>query len=283
MTRKSKGLAKPTRPQDVQQVHSCDGCTTDIPEKEALKCNTCGVWLHRYCAGIPTSHYPSIAALFICASCSLTTSNSVILELRSEIEALKAEIVELKTTVEEMKSSTKQQAPSPADEKRAGGQWTQVVKRSGRRSGGSENISQAVATRQGFVNIRQNNDTRNNPQPPACLEKEKVSAVRRIWGTRKDTSISAVAKVLKKRSSVGNKVAIQRKSQRLANDRVHWWFLVRSDESVLKVLDSEWELVKDATDSERWKLEHCQRPKRHSTAALSDEQNHENSPSQQAA
>ena len=76
----------------------------------------------------------------------MTTTKSVILELRGEIEALKAEIIELKTTVEEMKSSAKQQVPSPADKKRAGGQWTQVVKRSGRRSGGSENRRQAGAT-----------------------------------------------------------------------------------------------------------------------------------------
>ena len=62
-------------------------------------------------------------------------------------------------------------------------------------------------------------------------------------------------------------MAIQRKSRRLPNNRLHWWYLVRSDESILETLDSEWEQVKSATDSARWKLEHCQGLKGHNPAA----------------
>ena len=40
-------------------------------------------------------------------------------------------------------------------------------------------------------------------------DKEKVPSVRRIWGTKKDVSISVIAKTLKQHTSVGNKVAIQ--------------------------------------------------------------------------
>lgn len=91
-----------------------------------------------------------------------------------------------------------------------------------------------------------------------------------------------MAKILKQHTSVGNKVAIQRKFRRLANDRLNWWYLVRSDESVLEVLDSEWEQVKSATESAQWKLEHCQRPKRQNPAAEVEEQS-STQPSVQAA
>ena len=67
-----------------------------------------------------------------------------------------------------------------------------------------------------------------------------------------------VVRSLKQHTSVGNKVAIQRKYRIISGSRQHWWYLVRSDESILKKLDSEWEQVRSATDSARWKLELCQ-------------------------
>ena len=88
------------------RAHCCDGCAAEIPEAEALKCKVCGMWLHRYCAGIPTSYFTTIAASFVCAACSLTASNSVILELRGEINALKAEIIELRAAMEDVSGDT---------------------------------------------------------------------------------------------------------------------------------------------------------------------------------
>ena len=239
----------------TQQPHSCDGCKADIPETEALNCSECGVWLHRYCAGIPNRHYATIATSFICVACSLTTSKSVILDLRGEIEALKAEVLELRTAMEEMKSNVKSQSSSGTDK-----QWTTVA--SGKRNA-----------------TRNHRMIRNRPcqdagqlhrMPPSgasgTVEKEKVPSVRRIWGTRKDTSTSMVVRILKQHTSVGNKVAIQRKSRIIFDNRQHWWYLVRSDESILEKLDSEWARVRSDTDSARWKLELCQRPKRSNPA-----------------
>ena len=134
---KSSSKKKTASSQAVQQqAHCCDGCAANVPEAEALNCSVCGVWLHRYCAGIPTSHYTSIAALFICAACSLATSKSVILELHGKIEALKSEIVELRAAMEGMKleSNAKQQVANPTEEKQSDGQWTWIVKRPGRRN-----------------------------------------------------------------------------------------------------------------------------------------------------
>ena len=260
---KSSSKKKTASSQAVQQqAHCCDGCAANIPEAEALNCCVCGVWLHRYCSGIPTSHYTSIAASFICAACrSLATDKSVILELRGEIEALKSEIVELRAAMEGMKpeSNAKQQVANPTEEKQSGGQWTRVVKRPGRRNAnayGGHGRQAERAERQSANSQRRGDsrDTANSGPPTANLEKERVLSVGRIWGTRKDTSTSAVVKILKQYTSVGNKVAIQRKFRRLANDRLHWWYLIRSDESILEVLDSEWERVKSTTESARWKL-----------------------------
>lgn len=252
----SRNTASVNGPQTTR-AHCCDGCAAEIPEAEALKCQVCGVWLHRYCAGIPTSHFATIAASFVCAACSLTASKSVILELRGEINALKAEIIELRAAMEDMKS--KQQAPNPPAERQTssnGPAWTRVVKRSVRprnaeRQGRRSNES---ATRQ--------HTNRPSSAPVAPADKEIVPSVRRIWGSKKDVTISTIAKTLKQHTSVGNKVAIQQKSRRMANNRLHWWYLVRSDESILEQLDREWDQVSSATGSAQWKLEQCRRPKK---------------------
>ena len=115
----TKKIANPQ--QAARQAQSCDGCTTNISEIEALNCIECGVWLHRYCAGIPKSHYASIATLFICTACSLTTSKSIIRDLCDEIVALKAELLELKTAVEEIKSNEKQHVPNQVGGSETGG------------------------------------------------------------------------------------------------------------------------------------------------------------------
>lgn len=107
----------------TQQVHSCDGCRADIPETEALNCCECGVWLHRYYAGVPNRHYATIATLLIWAACSLTTSKLVILDLRGKIEALKAEVLELRTAMEEMKLNSQQQASANQVNKKSVFKW----------------------------------------------------------------------------------------------------------------------------------------------------------------
>ena len=140
----------------------------------------------------------------------LTDDKSVILDLRSQIKTLKAEVLELRAAMEEMKSNVQQQASAnQVSEKLQSSSgtdklWTMVVS-------GKRNTTQSHRM------------TRNRPRQDAgqhrtlrgasgTLEKEKVPSVRRIWGTRKDTSTSMVVRILKQHTSVGNEVAIQRKS-----------------------------------------------------------------------
>ena len=69
----------------------CDGCLATVSENEneLLKCSVCNV---QVTATVPQRHYGSIAASFVCITCSLTASNSVVADLRNEISALKAEL-----------------------------------------------------------------------------------------------------------------------------------------------------------------------------------------------
>ena len=156
----------------TQQLHSCDGCKADIPETEVLNCCECGVWLHRYCAGILNCRYVTIATSFICVACSLTTSKSVILDLRDEIEALKTELLELRTAMEEMKSNVQQQASvNQANKKSTDKQWTTVA--SGRRN-----------TTRNHRTIRNQRPCQDAGPPlgaSGIVEKEKVLSVRQIW------------------------------------------------------------------------------------------------------
>ena len=81
---------------DASKQGVCDGCLDIVAEKDALKCSSCNVWLHCYCAGIPRSHLERIASSFVCAACSLTANRTVATEIKNEISALKVEIQELK-------------------------------------------------------------------------------------------------------------------------------------------------------------------------------------------
>ena len=80
--------------------HRCDGCTDTIStSSDALNCSICHVWLHRYCAGIPTSRLSAVASSFVCSACSITASATIVAELRSEIAALKVEVSELRAAM----------------------------------------------------------------------------------------------------------------------------------------------------------------------------------------
>ena len=89
-----------------QTKRRCDGCTETISTTtDALKCSICQVWLHRYCAGIPSSRFAAVASSFICSACSITASASIVAELRSEITALKVEVSELRAALRSSKQN----------------------------------------------------------------------------------------------------------------------------------------------------------------------------------
>lgn len=112
-TRPTKSQTARKNDKDVssdKQQSTCDGCLDVVAENDALKCSSCSVWLHCYCAGIPRSHFERIASFFTCSACSLTASRTVVTELKSEISALKQEIQELKAALIQEKHASQSMA-----------------------------------------------------------------------------------------------------------------------------------------------------------------------------
>ena len=87
----------------------------------------------------------------------------------------------------------------------------------------------------------------------------KVSGVRRIWGTLRSCTQGTVKNVLKRFTTVCDKVEIRRKYKSSKNGKSanRWWFILRAPENILCTLESEWESVQNQTN---WKLEECTQP-----------------------
>ena len=96
---------------------------------------------------------------------------------------------------------------------------------------------------------------------------EEVPGVRRVWGTMRDCSSRAVLAVLQRLTTLAEKVEVRRKFKKKGDNRVQWWFLIRADESVLRLLEQEWEPVQTQTS---WKLERCHKPAPGQTSAETD-------------
>ena len=84
--------------------------------------------------------------------------------------------------------------------------------------------------------------------------RETVEGVRRVWSTLRNCTYRTVLSTLRKLTSVGEKVEVRRKFKKRDGSEIHWWFLIRGEESVLQVLQMEWEKVEYSTS---WKVELC--------------------------
>ena len=103
--------AKPTI--QVQVLSRCAVCCAEIIDgkEEALLCEgKCQKWLHRHCAGLPTSlfsHVSNNSEPFLCLHCSREDQRVTVSKLQQEIAELKAEVSELRSTIEAFRSADK--------------------------------------------------------------------------------------------------------------------------------------------------------------------------------
>jgi len=86
---------------------------------------------------------------------------------------------------------------------------------------------------------------------------EKVTGVRCIWGTMRICASRSVLSVLQRPSSVAPNVEVHQKFKKISDNRIQWRFLICAEETVLQVLEREWEAVHTQTS---WKLECCHKP-----------------------
>ena len=94
--KKSKALNAPRT--------ECGGCSATFTQSdEKLLCTVCKVSLHRYCAGVPLSHYPPLSTsnAFVCLVCTNKVNELARKELRAEIDSLKTEVQVLRQALKD--------------------------------------------------------------------------------------------------------------------------------------------------------------------------------------
>ena len=102
---KSTEKSKPT---------DCDLCRKRIVEgkEDALQCEgDCGLWFHRYCAGVSVSHFEELCNSpepFVCYACYQRSQLAVTNQLRDEVAHLKGEINKLSEQLAKLSTTSLQ-------------------------------------------------------------------------------------------------------------------------------------------------------------------------------
>jgi len=98
--------------------------------------------------------------------------------------------------------------------------------------------------------------TGNGPVNHGRRNRVLLKGARKIWGTLRTTTTLAVENALKTLTSINVKSLIVKRKFKTAHnnkDRVtKWWFVVRSEESILEQLQKEWPTISIQTS---WRLE----------------------------
>ena len=252
--RTMKRTTKKTTSTDVPQNNTklCDGCEGSIPQDEVLTCSSCQLSLHRYCAGIPRTHYADISLQFVCLACAQKASDTTICELKNEVAALKAEVLLLKSAISERNAATTEQGSSKPIN--VGPRWTEVVRRGKNTNTGRTNPPRR--TRPESQDHATTTTQVNQPNRARVM----VPGVRRVWGTKKDASTTVVLHTISQLTKLDpeKRLTVKRKFQEgESGRRDRWWFLLRSSEAILCELESLWSCVSLQVG---WKLEACTKP-----------------------
>ena len=64
-----------------------------------------------------------------------------------------------------------------------------------------------------------------------------------MWGTLRNCTYRTVLSTLRKLTSVGENVEVQRNFEKRDGSEIRWWFLICGNLSVLQMLQMEWEKV----------------------------------------
>ena len=107
-----------------------------------------------------------------------------------------------------------------------------------------------------------NVETDSTPSNLAGSQKIQAQGVRRVWGTMKSCTPTAVkgaiGRLISNQLVPGiDNITVKRKYRRTSNNKLRWWFLVFMPEEALQKLEMVWEQVALQTS---WKLEPCMAP-----------------------
>ena len=256
----------------------CSECikeaTDECQGQEALFCDgICQRWFHRRCIGVNREQFELLTDStepFYCPACTSQTQHKIILELQDNVKALTSEILQLKAVVavlqkgqkpslEESTPTSDSQASEVLDVNNPTAEgklpWNIVVraKKGGKGKGkgpaGNKEYTPKGSSSHGSVSPKRS-ENRNLPRV-------QVSGARKVWGTLKTTTATAVSNALKSLTNIpSNSLTVKRKFKTTTRDTskqiVHWWFVIRGEEKVLERLQNEWSSVSIQT---AWKLE----------------------------
>lgn len=251
---------------------TCALCAECIIEsQDALFCEgNCQQWIHRYCAGVSKKHYDGLgdsSPPFLCYACYVEAQRKLVGNLEAAISTLTAEIVELRKAVSERMESTddsKSSTESWATVARRGGKQTTLKHANGTNthrfranstgSRSSSNVAISASSnvcRSKSVSVQPRmNESASNTRP-----KVRVEGKRKVWGTLRTTTASAISNTIKALTNVEG-LSIRRKFSRGSrSSRIgvsKWWYIISGEESMLDQLCNKWSVVKLQTN---WSLE----------------------------
>ena len=175
---------------------ACAICSTEVEDgkDECLHCQSCDQKFHRHCAGVTLSEYktydPNGSSQFEGFHCFNVHKESAVTDLKNCIEVLKAEILELRSTVQVLSSTVEEteaenRKPEPPS-------WSHVVQRSKKwplkqrqETADTESLPARPAG-------QANSDKRRTQKPSNSQRTVKAHGARKIWGTLKTTTCTAV-------------------------------------------------------------------------------------------
>ena len=286
-TRRKTPTSRKTVMEDAQCATVCTMCSKTVEEasgesagQEALFCEgACQRWFHRWCAGVSSEQFELLTKsteFFLCSVCASQEQQKTIRELHGNVRALNTELLLLKATVAALQGMCNCSSQAAATRVTGGGPGVQdcdpstrngklpwnVVAGGKKRDKGNgpangrvdkaKQGNQGNHSGQGFSSDPLNPQPARRPMPPRI----EVSGSRKVWGTLKNTTTSAVAKALTSLAKIPPmSVTVKRKYKVARNNSkqvVRWWFIIRGNEEVLQQLQANWEAVSIHT---AWKLE----------------------------
>ena len=148
-----------------------------------------------------------------------------------------------------------------AGHRQQGQQRNQNVKQNHQQREQSNQVSASMSVSASSVAMP--NVGTDSPQSnPAGSQKIQAQGVRRVWGTLKSCTSTAVkgaiVRLISNQLVPGiDNITVKRKYRRTSNNKLRWWFLVFMPEEALQKLEMVWEQMALQTS---WKLEPCMAP-----------------------
>ena len=271
---KVKNTSDSGNEEDCNCVLCCEPVKDD--EDDGLYCEgACAQWFHRYCAGVTVPQFERLSSSsspFLCYACFQEEQRAKVSSLEDKVAALTAELSELKTVLESRRETGESQSWSTVVRRGAQRQQRgsrskpsnrQVPQRFKTTASTSANgnphqasLTQSLSNHATASECARKSDTVGESNGSKSPKRIPVDGVRRVWGTLRNTTTTAVRSALAKLSPASaENITVRRKFREYRDsNKTRWWFILRGEENSLKMLELDWERIRSQTN---WKLEHC--------------------------